>query len=233
MNTRSLPVFDTISEAWQKVKGAKATFFVAFILSTISNGISNYFHQQAEQGNIVTFIIYAIVIVLVMTIGAGVNYLGLLRGKYDQEISWKQIFRPFKRDIFFKNIGAGLIFLLIGFVAGLVLGLTTALSNLPIPFMPLIAHLASLAIIIYTLYLFVRFMLTFYYILDTLAGPIEAMKHSYHATRGFIWNIVGIMLVTIFLMIISAIPLGIGLIWTFPLACITGGLVYKKLSANS
>ncbi|OGI83375.1 hypothetical protein A2997_01440 [Candidatus Nomurabacteria bacterium RIFCSPLOWO2_01_FULL_36_10b] len=74
---------------------------------------------------------------------------------------------------------------------------------------------------------------TFYFysfgIIDKRMGPIESLKYSQKITKGHRWKIFVFGLVCILLLILGAIPIGLGLLITFPLTTIASALVYKYL----
>lgn len=60
--------------------------------------------------------------------------------------------------------------------------------------------------------------------------PVEALKKSWHITSGKFWKLLGFFFISIFLIIVSAIPLGLGLIFSIPAISIAYGYLYKKLA---
>jgi uncharacterized membrane protein len=60
-------------------------------------------------------------------------------------------------------------------------------------------------------------------------GPLEALKASFAATKGNVWNLIGVMVISMLILFVSAIPFGIGLIWSLPYIFINYGEVFKRL----
>jgi uncharacterized membrane protein len=94
--------------------------------------------------------------------------------------------------------------------------------------MGLLAIIAGLA----TIYLSLRLLMGMGLVLDRGATPWHAVKMSFRATRSNVWPLIGIILAELGILIVSAIPLGIGLIWTLPFVWVVYGTVYKRLSVN-
>lgn len=72
-----------------------------------------------------------------------------------------------------------------------------------------------------------------YLIIDKGMGPIEAIKRSWAMTKGNVWNLFLLSLITTGLNILGALALLIGLLWTIPTTSIATAYVYKKLSQNT
>src|SRR5205085_143591 len=78
-------------------------------------------------------------------------------------------------------------------------------------------------------YLLVRLMLSIAFVLEQNVNPWRAIVLSFHATRCNFWRLFGWYIAIWIIMMISIIPLGIGLIWTLPLIYISYGMIYKTL----
>jgi hypothetical protein len=87
-----------------------------------------------------------------------------------------------------------------------------------------------IAIAISTTWMFVRFGLFPYFIIDKNCSPINALKESYRATRGHTWLLVKINLVTWLFALIGVFTYGIISIITSPLMTLVLGMVYRKLT---
>jgi len=79
------------------------------------------------------------------------------------------------------------------------------------------------------IYLIIGYMMTLPLIVDKGLSPWQAMETSRKAIHRVWWKIAGLSLIVGFIITISAIPLGLGLIWSWPLAIIMVGVVYCKL----
>lgn len=72
-----------------------------------------------------------------------------------------------------------------------------------------------------------------YFIIDKGAGPVEAVKKSWSATRGSFFSLLGLSLVLLLINLFGLILLAVGLLVTVPLTYIVIGWVYKKLSKSN
>jgi len=75
----------------------------------------------------------------------------------------------------------------------------------------------------------VRLMYVNFTIVDQNMGVFESIKYSWRLTKGNFWSFVGIYLVLYLIMLISAIPFGIGLILTIPMLYASMGVCYVYL----
>lgn len=79
------------------------------------------------------------------------------------------------------------------------------------------------------IYLLVGYLFTFPLIIDKNMSPWEAMETSRKAIHKVWWKMLGLYFVVGLICFLSAIPFGIGLIWTLPLAVVLYGVVYNAL----
>ena len=139
------------------------------------------------------------------------------------------LFKAFSLDQAFRIIGLYLLELVIfippailaflgGFIAPQSFPGATALSIV------LIAVAAFLAIT-----LAIRLMLAIGLVLDQNLNPWPAIKMSFVSTKGNELRILALILIQLVIVVISAIPFGLGLIWTLPFSLITYGIIYKRL----
>src|SRR3990167_3668367 len=113
----SLPVLETISEAWQKTYGAKGTFVIAIIILVaiilVFEIILYIILYSVPENMAATYhlinLIYTIVTLLLQT---GIIYIGLKRA-FDLPISYSMIFRAFETNLAFRIIIATFLQMLI------------------------------------------------------------------------------------------------------------------------
>lgn len=220
-----LPIGETISSAWSRVKGSKstiigATFVYALImlaLTLFGVAVKNI-HPYAD--NIVNF--FAQIIHFIIELGF--IYIGIQRA-YDLPITFTQMFRAFNVDI----IGRLILMYLIKFVIYLPFIIVAAVSFYLGSFAILIGILACLCLF----YVAVRLLFGALFILDKeTINPWLAIKLSYAATRGNFWRLVAFFIIQTGFFILGAIPLLVGLIWVIPLNIIMLGMMYKQLLNN-
>lgn len=232
--TYKLPVMDTIKLAWSKVYGAKGSiwagfgivFVIMFCLGLI-DGVFQYAWPNIEPA--VGFVVQVVGFLLQM----GLVYLGIRRAQ-DAPINYRLIFRSFESRITIRIIGLYimqvliLIIPMIFIIVGIVIN-TADSSSGTLAISILLFILGGVAVLI----LAVRMMLSMGYVLDRAAGPIEALKLSFAASKSNFWRMLGVTIIETLIIIVSAIPLGIGLIWTLPFGLIVYGVMFNLLTVNN
>jgi uncharacterized membrane protein len=83
------------------------------------------------------------------------------------------------------------------------------------------------------IYLMVAYLLAFPLVAEKNMGPWEALETSRKAITHHWFKFVGLYLLLALIMLVSAIPLGIGLIWTLPMSTILVGVVYRTVFGYS
>ena len=210
-------VGDTIKEAWQKTKGAKGAIWGGvFAMYLIIFGISFAGLYATgglpEQGDPTTTMgvtggAQLITSWLSMLFTGGLMLIGVRRA-LEQRVSWKMVFSAFSmKKVISMSIATFLQLLLIG--------------------------LGFLLLVIPGIYLSVGYALTLPLILDKGLGPWEALETSRKAIHKMWWTVMGMYLVMMLLYIVSAIPLGLGLIWTVPMFLVLIGVLYARLFGYS
>jgi hypothetical protein len=248
--TIRLPIEETLSESWKRVKGAKGSFWAAygiiFLIYLVCNIVNHFIatpEVQVETNHVqVDYSHFSVTLSLIFSIIAtlftfllriGVLLIGIERAK-DQSISYKLIFQSLHFWTALPLIGYTIIQLLfiIGFLLlGLLSKIPTSLIFGNYPFInELITALIYIAISCFGIYLTIRLSLGYAFILEKKSGLFSALKQSFHATRCNVLRLLFLYFLVGLIMIVSAIPLGIGLIWTIPLYVIVYGMVYKKLT---
>lgn len=231
----SLPIFETISTAWQKISGSKTTFFTClaiFFGIQLCLGIILYF---VEDQMILSVIFSVISFFVSCLLTAGIFYLGLRRA-FDLPISYEMMFKAFEPDMILKIIGAFILQMIIFIAAPLVVmiifSMVARLESTGNDVLRLIIACGYLISFIIAFYLAIRMSLNILFVLDKHVSPLESIKLSFQATQSNVWRLIGLFITLNIINFIAMIPLGIGLIWTMPLAYIVYGIVYKKLLAN-
>ena len=79
------------------------------------------------------------------------------------------------------------------------------------------------------IYLSVAYVFTLSLVADKGLGVWEAMELSRKTVTHRWWKFLGLSIVVTLILIVSIIPLGIGLIWSVPMTYITYGLMYHRL----
>jgi uncharacterized membrane protein len=202
-----------LDEAWERVHGAKLTFvgsaFVYVVVAVFITGLLSFFiDSQAYyaagknvEGLLADIVIGWLALPVTLPLLVGIIFLGIRRS-CGYELSIASIFD-------YYILVWPLVF-------------TSILINI-------LTYLGFLLFILPGIYLAVAYMFALPLLVDKKMGIWEAMELSRRAVSKHWFKIFAINIVMLFIILISAIPLGIGLIWTFPLAFIVQGTLYRKI----
>lgn len=72
-----------------------------------------------------------------------------------------------------------------------------------------------------------------YFVVDQDMTSIEAISASWELTKGHVWEIIGIKILSFGLFILGLIPIGIGLLWVIPMISLAEARLYKKLTTHA
>ena len=222
-NDTDFTVGELLKEAWQKTKGAKGSIWggamvmYLILLGIILGGVFGLMQIYGEMdpamamgvdgGLQVITTLQVITAWFSMLFAGGLMLVGVRRA-LEQRVSWKQVFAGFSaRKIIPMSIAGFLQFvlILIGF----------ALLVLP------------------GIYLLVGYTLTLPLILDKGLGPWEALETSRKAIHKKWWTVFGLYIVMFLLYAVSAIPVGLGLIWTVPMFFVMVGVLYSRFFVSA
>lgn len=203
-----------LKEAWIKTKGAKATiwagsavmYLVLIFLAACGTFLlpskGNHSVAMGMVGLLGDVLYQMIFNVISAIFSAGLLYIGI-RKVADQPIHWKMIFEGFS-------------------VAGKLIVATILQS--------LLIFIGFLLFILPGIYLAIGYAMTVpLLIVDRKLTPWQAMEMSRKAIHPKWWKIFGLFLIMGLLFFISSLPLGLGLIWIWPMSVILGGVVYCAL----
>ncbi len=234
-------VIPTCQEAWQKVKGTKASVFLV-VLTIIGVGFVAGFaggliHAliSAKAGDFWLAVTNPIITLLSLILSWGIIYIGIQRAA-GMPVFYSMIKMAFSFEVIFKMIGFYILMTLILVAPFLILLAFDFLLQL---FMSpdsaiwkLCFALTSFIYGVIVLYLMLRMVLAKAIVIDERKGPVQAIKISFAATKHLCWKLLGFLIIQLLVVIVSVIPLGIGLIWSIPYSAIAYGLVYRKLVKN-
>lgn len=227
-----LPISETMSIAWNKVKGAKASiwgaFGLIFVIMFCLGLLDGLVKASAPTIEPMTNIIVQIIGFL---LNMGLMYIGIQRGK-DAPIAYTQIFRAFEGRIAIRAIAVYLLQVIL-FIAPIcvVIGgvILTSFNQQSLAF--LIGGISTTIIgVISIIYLAVRISFAMAFVLDQVSNPWQSIKQSFMITRSNFWRICWLFILQTLIVLVSMIPLGIGLIWTLPFTVILYGVIYLKLN---
>lgn len=234
MSTNTFSIKETVKVAWSLVFGTKITFSIVLILITAAQYVTilcnigiNFFTTSVAVIAILQVLkIMGIILSFILT--WGLTYLGALRVSQDT-IHYKQIADLFSIYLVLKMIGLHILEFLI------------MLPAAGIAFLPYIMdiqdkHMAgffmSICLVISTvamLHLAMRLYVASIMVITDGANPWVAVKLSFHLTYRQTWKLFKLTVINLLILIVSAIPLGIGLLWSIPYFYINYGLVYQSL----
>lgn len=230
---------DTVSQAWMRVKGVKWVFFKINILYLILLIPGIFMQHLLKTTSGLVFVVMLLAYIgyrfFIALFIMGMEYLGVMRAG-DQPIAASNISYVFNTNLVIKILGLfvlmGIIVILVvipmAVIDGIIFAMLTAASATKTIKILLFAftYLVTMAAIIY---LFIRMYIAALIVIMENMNPWAAIKKSFRLTSGKFWKLFGLMMLNLLLVMISVIPLGIGLIWSIPYIYINHGVVYRKL----
>lgn len=202
-----------IKVAWQKTKGAKASVWggivaITFFFCAIAAG-GWYAYQnmgdqiaQLDQPAIVGLSagIQLIVSWLSMVFSGGLMLIGIRR-VLEKRLSWKIVFAGFR-----KALTIAICFVL----------------------QTILVTIGFVLLVLPGIYLLVGYTLSLPLIIDKGLGPWAALEVSRKAIHKKWWTVFGVYLVMSVIGVVSALPAGLGLIWTIPMYFVLIGVLYVQ-----
>jgi uncharacterized membrane protein len=197
-----------LREAWDKTGGYKKTFVLAGlayfgILLAVSFALGLLLGTLGgDPESVATAIVHQLVLAAVsLPLGIGLFMLGLKRS-LDQPLAVSTIFNYYGKTL------------------PLLLTLLLMYVMLAIGF---------LLLVIPGIYLAVAYYLALPLVVEKNLGPWAALETSRKAITRRWFAVFGLLLLLALINFIAVIPLGIGLIWSFPLTVITMGILYRNM----
>jgi hypothetical protein len=204
-------IVELLGEAWRRSDGVKGAILagsaVMYLITFALAGAGTYLlfpagtAEAAGGFSLFELVFQTLVQVLVMIFTAGLLRIGINQAVGDT-VSWRMIFSGFS---FAGKIAVATI-------------LQTILISI-----------GFLLLILPGIYLSVGYAMTLPLIIDKGLSPWEAMEASRKAVHRVWWKIAALFVVIGVIMALSAIPLGVGLIWTWPMFIVLAGIVYRRL----
>lgn len=203
---------ELLGEAWQRTKGTKGIiiggflvfYAVLLVVSFVLGGILGVFGALSDSPGAVVIgelVIGILASAMAYPFMAGINMVGIRRAA-DQPISFNEIFSHFGRTV------------------PLVI---TAIV------MMLLIYLGMILLVIPGLYLAIAYMLAIPLVVERGLSPWQALEASRKAISQHWFKVFGLFLLLGLITMVSAIPLGIGLIWSIPLFVIAMGVLYRTI----
>ncbi len=198
-----------IQEAWARTNGLKGPFwggalllFVGLAAVSFVLGLVLGVGPMGESGSmLVPMLSQLLVMIVLYPCMAGIFMMGVRRS-VDQPISFQMLFGYFP-------------YLVPLVIAGIL--------------MTILMMLGFVLLIIPGIYLAVAYGFTIPLIVEKNLGAWEAMETSRKAVTRHWFKIFFLYLVMTLIFILSAIPLGIGVIWTYPMFVAMIGVMYREM----
>ena len=202
-----------VRESWEKIKGIKGAvwagsaimYLVLLVIIAAGNVLLPDNVVAPEGGGLVGYLFPALLQVVIevvtMLFIAGLLFMGIRRVIGDQ-VSWKMIFHGF------SFTGKIIVVTILQFI---------------------LVTIGFLLLILPGIYLLVGYAMAIPLIVDKDLSPWEALESSRKAVHKVWWKVAALYVVMSLLFLVAAIPLGIGLIWVWPMIMVAAGVVYHRL----
>ena len=204
---------DTISEAWNNIKGIKryvigtgllmyvAMGIIIGIMSVVGGVSMDPSDPAAQPSGLMMLVMQIAIMAIVMPFGGGL-FIICLKHLQGRPVAFGDVFAAFAKTGPFL-VAFILIMLMIG--VGMIL------------------------LVIPAIYLSYCYFMVLPLMLDRDLGPWQAMEASRKASTKSWFRIFGMYLLLMLIMFISMIPLGIGMIWSMPLMVMSFAVMYQKM----
>jgi hypothetical protein len=193
---------DLLNEAWQLTKGFKASYWGALIIYIVIAAILGGLTEVIAGNSVALNIIFQLIQGLITyPLAAGLTMIAV-RQSVGLPCNATMIFNYYP-----KTIPIFLLYLL----------------------MTLLIVVGMLLLIIPGIYLAIAYCFALILLVDKNLGIWEALETSRQAVTKCWFRTFGLFIVIFIIILVSMIPLGIGLIWSLPFGTLAFALVYRNL----
>jgi uncharacterized membrane protein len=199
MQEYSFSIFGVLKEGFRRSDGVKWTFMGSILSLLLIQFIIALVLLFIEPG--FKDFLNLLVSILTLPISVGILLLGVFRAR-EAEITIGQVFNYFPQ----------FPYLLLGYIL-----------------ITIFTVLGFIALVIPGIYLSVAYIYSLSLIADKKLPVWQAMELSRKTVTKQWFKFFGLGIVSFFFILLSAIPFGIGLIWSIPTVYITYGLLYHRL----
>lgn len=228
MNGKAMPydflIFDVLKEAWTGIKGFKATnlaaYTIMFLPSFIAGLLSNLFDDNHTAALLITLTGTVVSYPLI----AGYMILGIKRAA-NLSTTALMILDYFKDTL--RIIGLVItqgIMYFFPFAIGILL---TTVATKTQTGLSILLQIAGLGFFLFAIYLFVSYTFALSLLVEKRLSIWSALEVSRQAVSQHFFKIFMVLFLAAVILVLSAIPLGIGLIWTIPFMNILFGVLYR------
>lgn len=191
-----------LKEAWDLVSGVKASFWGAMLIYIgIAIAVSLPFELLGKDSVVIGFIGQIVIGLLTYPLYAAISIMAIKRS-VNSSINAFMVF-----DCYSKTIPIFLLYVL----------------------MMLLIALGLILLIIPGIYLMVAYSSAIPLLVEKKMGLWEALETSRKTITKRWFSVFALYLIVFVVIMISAIPLGIGLIWTLPFAILLSGVIYRNM----
>lgn len=193
-----------LRQAWAKTKGVKGAIWAGsaimyVVMVVIIFGGALVLSPLAMVS--VLFLLLSNIVTVLMVFSAGIINIAI-RKLAGETVGWKMVFDGI--PVAGKLIVAGIL-------------------------QTLLIMIGFLLLILPGIYLCIGYCMTIPLIVDRKMSPWQAMEASRKAVHGEWWKIFGLFLVMGLIAFFASLPLGLGLIWAWPMMVVCGALIYRTL----
>lgn len=200
-----------LSESWERTSGLKGSFWAAgaivfvilLVLGAVVGGGSTVLvgNDDGIPGVLTSLIIQLVIMALMYPFVAGIMMLGIERS-VDLPLSYKSVFGYFAYTL--PLLGVAVL-------------------------MSILVTIGFLLLIIPGIYLSLAYMFTVPLVVEKNLGIWDAMETSRKAVTSHWFKLFFLFLIMGIILIVSALPFGIGLIWTYPMMVAMMGVMYRDI----
>mgnify|MGYP000421583405 CR=1 FL=1 len=199
MQEYSFSIFGVLKEGFRRSDGVKWTFMGSILSLLLIQFIIALVLLFIEPG--FKDFLNLLVSILTLPISVGILLLGVFRAR-EAEITIGQVFNYFPQ----------FPYLLLGYIL-----------------ITIFTILGFIALVIPGIYLSIAYIYSLSLVADKKLPVWQAMELSRKTVTKQWFKFFGLGIVSFFFILLSAIPFGIGLIWSIPTVYITYGLLYHRL----
>jgi len=225
---------NVLSEAWEKIYGCKGTIIGAGLLAYLMMivitavlgfiaGLIGIATQDPMTAIVINILVNTFGGILIYPFFAGLFLIGIHRAG-DYPVSFPMLFNCLGQSVPII-LTALLMNLVIYMPVALLFGLVWFIAG----FSGGSIMLATLLSAIYGIYIGISYSLALPLVFERGLSPWQALKTSRKAISQHWFKVFGLMLLVWLLLMVSAIPLLIGLIWTIPLMILVFGVLYRTI----
>ncbi len=206
-------VGEILSEAWERVSGAKlkivGAMFIYIIIASLATAVVSLFlnsqpYHDANDlitGYTIDVIVGWLISPITVPLSIGLLLLGYARAN-DEDIRLESIFNYYVLvwPLVFASI-----------------------------FITVLTYIGFALLLLPGIYLSIAYSFALPLMVDKKLGIWGAMEVSRQAVTHHWFTVFGVNISLVLIVIVSAIPMGVGLIWTIPLLMIAQGVMYRKI----